>query len=259
MKLHALLLSSVLSAALGCGGSKKPPPTPENETSGDAKDGGTTASTSDKSGDDGGAEDQPKKDACLGFEIANLDDMLVKSSCEVPYDKAGKQAEVKDKLEVIITPNPPKVAPGGHVDLVVTFHNKTKDQMPLIFQIDPTPRFETEAYDAKGKRVDIPAGTPPPLKTGEAPRGPSGDPKAARVTLAPNGNAKYKLGWDASKMKWAPEKVKGTPPEKGYPKSPAGPLPKGKYTIRVVTPLIGINDGMDREISAPKIEIAVEK
>ena len=43
------------------------------------------------------------------------------------------------------------------------------------------------------------------------------------------------LSWDAVKMKWAPDKLKGTPPEKGYPRVPAGPLPKGKYALKVAS------------------------
>jgi hypothetical protein len=59
------------------------------------------------------------------------------------------------------------------------------------------------------------------------------------------------------KMKWAPDKVRGTAVEKGFPRTPAGPLPKGKYTVKVVTPLIGVFEGGDHEVSAPKLEIDV--
>jgi hypothetical protein len=61
------------------------------------------------------------------------------------------------------------------------------------------------------------------------------------------------------KMKWAPEKFKGTPPERGFPRAPAGPLAKGKYVVKVVTPLVGVAEGVDHEVSAPKVEIEVEK
>jgi hypothetical protein len=66
-----------------------------------------------------------------------------------------------------------------------------------------------------------------------------------------------RLSWDAVKMKWAPEKVRGTAVEKGYPRTPAGPLPKGKYTVKVVTPLIGVFEGVDHEVSALKVDIEV--
>ncbi len=58
-------------------------------------------------------------------------------------------------------------------------------------------------------------------------------------------------------MKWAPEKVRGTSVEKGYPRVPNGPLPKGKYTLKVATPLIGVFEGADHEVSAPKLDLEV--
>ncbi len=58
-------------------------------------------------------------------------------------------------------------------------------------------------------------------------------------------------------MKWAPEKVRGAAVEHGYPRTPAGPLAKGKYTVKVVTPLVGVNEGGEHEVTAPKVEIEV--
>jgi hypothetical protein len=60
-------------------------------------------------------------------------------------------------------------------------------------------------------------------------------------------------------MKWAPEKYRGTPPERGYPRAPAGPLPKGKYSVKVVTPLVGVSEGVGHEMSAPAVEIEIDK
>jgi hypothetical protein len=120
------------------------------------------------------------------------------------------------------------------------------------------PRFQIEVYSAKtAKRMDLPSPNPPKLPSGMAPREP-GTPSTARVTLAANGTGTVQLGWDATKMKWAPEKLTGTPPEQGYPRVAAGPLPKGRYNIRVVTPLIGIFEGVDHEISAPRTVIDVK-
>jgi hypothetical protein len=201
--------------------------------------------------------DAPKKDECTGFEMGNLEETLNKVSCESPLPKLDDKAlDPKDRLEVKLTASAAKVAPGAHADLFLSLTNKGKEPLPLTFTIDPTPRFEVETYDAKNKRVDVPAGNPPPLPKGMAARTP-GEPKGARITIAPNGSARLRLGWDAVKMKWAPDKVRGTPPEKGYPRTAAGPLPKGKYTIRVVMPLVGILEGVDHEISAPKLPIEV--
>ena len=130
--------------------------------------------------------------------------------------------------------------------------------MPLYFTIDPMPRFDIEIYNAKGNRVDLPKNQPPPLPAGMAPREP-GEPKTARVYLAANGTARMPLGWDAVKLRWAPEKLRGTPPEKGYPRAPAGALPKGKYSLKVATPLTYVFEGIDHEVSQPRVDVVVGK
>jgi hypothetical protein len=141
----------------------------------------------------------------------------------------------------------------------VTFANKSKEPLVLHFKLDPVPRFELEVYDTKkGKRADMPAPpTPPPPKGATQP--PPSEAKTARITIAPNGSARARMPWEAVKMKWAPEKFRGTPPERGYPRAPAGPLPKGKYSVKVMTPLVGVSEGVDHEMTAPKVEIEVEK
>jgi len=153
---------------------------------------------------------------------------------------------------------PPKVLPGSHADVLVSFINHTNANMPLYFTIDPMPRFEIEVYDKKSNRVDLPKNQPPPLPAGMAARVP-GDPRTARVVLAPNGTARMPLGWDAVKTKWAPEKLKGTPPEKGYPRAPAGSLPKGKYSLKVATPLTFVFEGVDHEVSQPLVPVELGK
>ena len=52
--------------------------------------------------------------------------------------------------------------------------------------------------------------------------------------------------------------MKGTPPELGYPTAPAGPLPKGVYTLKVITPLTGIFEGMDKEVSTVRTTVTVK-
>lgn len=208
-------------------------------------------------GDGGGAAGKP--DICLGFSISNLEELLSKQDCEVP-DKTPTTLEnpdLKGKLEVKLTASPAKVAPGAKADLQVTYTNKTKENLTLYFRIDPVARFEVEAYDAKGKtRVDMPKGNPPPPPKGAAPPPPA-DQKVAKITLTANGSASARVSWDAVQMKWAPEKVRGTASEHGYPRKPAGPLPKGKYQVKMVTPLIGVFEGGEHEISAPKVDVEV--
>jgi hypothetical protein len=246
---------------IGCG-SKKPAQSADSiETTGEPKKAdtaGTSSSADNKTAGDSGGDkaDAPKKDDCTGFDITNLEDKLTKVSCEV--QKADdKQLDPKDRLAVTVS-GPTKVTPGQHADLVVTIKNKSKQPLPLFFTIDPMPRFEVETYDAKNHRVDMPTSSPPPLPQGVTPRE-AGEAKTARIILAPNGSAHTKVGWDAVKMKWAPEKARGSLPERGYPRTAAGPLPKGKYMVRVVTPLVNVMEGPEKEISAPKVEIEVEK
>lgn len=249
-RLTGILLA--LLAACGGGGAK-----PAETTKAKAEtDGDTAAPAAEK---DGGAAPVPeKKDVCTGFDIANLEDMLVKSDCEVPDVKPDSMPnpDLKGKLEVTLAASPTKVSPGGKVDLQVTFTNKTQQPLTLHFRIDPVARFETEVYDAKKKRVDMPAGTPPPPPKGHS-APPPADAKVARVTIAPSGYARARIPWDAVKMKWAPDKVRGTAVEKGYPRAAAGPLTRGKYSVRLVTPLVGVFEGAEREVSAPKIDIEV--
>lgn len=199
-----------------------------------------------------------KKDECSLFETANLEEVLLKSSCEVPNPGPDQKPMDAKNVEVKVATSSAKVAPGAKLDVVVSFTNKTKETIPLLFTIDPMPRFEVQAYDAKGNRVDMPKGQPPPLPAGMAPRVP-GEPKTARIMLAAGGTARMPLVWDATRTKWAPEKLKGTPPEKGYPRASAEPLPKGKYTLRVVTPLVGVFEGIDHEVSQPRAPLDIGK
>jgi hypothetical protein len=265
---HVALLAVLLSLG-GCG-SKKPAqaadsidtteasPKPDEAKDKDKDTAKPAASGDAKPTGDGDAKPEaPKKDECTGLEIGNLEETLNKVSCEAPLPKLDdKVLDPKGRLEVKLTASAAKIAPGQHADLFLTLTNKGKEPLPLTFTVDPTPRFEVETYDAKSKRVDMPNGQPPPLPQGVSARTP-GEPKGAKITIAPNGSARLHLGWDAVKMKWAPEKVRGTPPEKGYPRAPGGPLAKGKYTVRVVMPLVGVLEGSDKEVSAPKIPIEV--
>lgn len=241
-------------AATSCGGKKDASaPSSTKASAGDEREGALDDTA------DGGA-DVEKRDVCVGFEITDLEDLLVKRECEVPDVKPESidNTDMKGKLEVALAASPTTAAPGGKVDLVVTFANKTTASIPLHFRIDPLARFETETYDAKMKRVDMPSSAPPPPPKGHEPP-PAAEVKVAKVTLAANGSARVRVPWEAMKMKWAPDKVRGTPVERGYPRAAAGPLPKGKYTVKVVTPLVGVFEGLDREVSAPSVVIEVDR
>jgi hypothetical protein len=267
----------LLATVAACGGSSTPAakgpvdedsnPIPTTDAPQAGVDGGEATASADNGGggngapapgsSDDSASGGAKKDECNVFDEPNLEGVLLKSSCEVPTP-TGSPPDTSKTLEVKVSVNPPKVAPGGHADVVVSFHNKSAATMPLYFTIDPMPRFEIEVYDKKGNRVDLPKNPPPPLPAGMPPREP-GEPKTARINLAANGTARMPLSWEAVKMKWAPEKLKGTPPEKGYPRSAAGPLPKGKYSIKVHTPLTNVFEGVDYEVSRPIVQVDVGK
>lgn len=253
-RLTALSLASLLALAqftAGCGGKEKPPEVPDdraNETPGD-DDGGVA---------EGDTEKPPaeKKDECTSADFTNLEETLLKSSCEEAEARPETLTpiDLKGKLEVTLTASPTKVTKGTKADLLVMYANKSKEPLTLHFRIDPLPRFEVEAFDAKSKRADLPPGKPPPAPKGQNAPPPS-EAKTARVTLAPGGSARAHVQWEAVRTRWAPEKVRGTPPERGYPRSPAGPLPKGKYTVRVVTPLVGVAESEAHEMTAPRVEI----
>jgi len=252
--MHRLTFVAALGLlALSCGEKK---PAESAKTHDDDLAATTTASEADA----GAAEAPPpeKKDICIGFDIANLEDLLVKSDCEVANGRPDllENTDLEGKLEVTVSASPTKVAPGAKADLQVTFTNKTQAPLPLSFRIDPVARFELETYDAKKKRADMPAGNPPsPPKGHSAP--PPGEGKVARVTIAPSGFARVRIPWQASRMKWAPDQVRGTAVEKGFPRKPAGALPRGTYNVKVVTPLIGVLEGSDHEVSAPRTDVEV--
>lgn len=186
-----------------------------------------------------------KEAACTMSEVENLEEAL--RACDVPMPKANDVPSIKDKLEVKVTASTPSTTPGGRVDLVLTLRNKSDSPLPLYFTGDPNPHFDVEALDAKGRRADLPANKWPGYPKGQKPE--TRDVKASRITLDKNGSARVKISWDAVKTKWAPDKAK-TWEGRGYPRTPAGPMPAGKYTLRVLVPLIG-------EVDPPKVSVDV--
>ncbi len=241
-------------AILACGGGgKKPAKTSHDESAADAG----SDDTSGFGGGTAGGDADGGSAGCTGFEEPKLDEALMKVACEMKDTSASQgSVDVKDKLEIRVMPFPTKVVQSGIMEIVVSFVNKSKEPLTLYFQINPEPHFTVEAYDAKNKRVDIPGGNPPPFPKDMA-QPVSAEPKIAKYTIAPNGNGKVKLNWTAAKMKWDPSKVKGAILDRGYPRTVAGPLPKGKYTLRVITPLVGVFEGVEHEVTAPKIQIEV--
>jgi hypothetical protein len=205
-------------------------------------------------------KDESTKDSttCEGSDIPDLLAILSQASCEVQNPKKdAPPRDLKDRLEIQVTPDSPKVASGSTAKVTIVFINKGKTPLGLDFTVDPEPRFEFELYTVKGSRADTPAGDAPPLPP-EVMNAPVPDASVARVTLAPGGRAKLQETWNAVKYKWASkDKAKGALPGRGYPREPGNPLPKGKYVLRVVTPLVGVAEGVDHETSQPRVPIEV--
>jgi hypothetical protein len=250
-----------------CGG--KPAQSPENaEESGDGGSSETASAGSDTSKSDapsrsGGAaapgDDQAKKKTpCAGFDITDLASVLSQTECEVGPPKEGApQKDPKDVLEIQVHADSVKIAPGSTATITVLYKNKSKGDLALDFLVDPEPRFDFELYTPKGARAELPKGDEPSLPP-EVSNAPVPEPRIARVTIATNGTARLVLKWNAVKYKWASkERAKGALPGHGYPKEPAGPLGKGKYVLRVVTPLANIAEGLDHEWSHPKADIEI--
>lgn len=189
----------------------------------------------------------PGSSACTSSDFDSLDDAL--KQCEVPMPRAAEVPSVKDNLEVKMTAAPASTTPGGRIEVQITLRNKTSDPLALYFTGDPTPRFDLEAVDSKGRRVDLPPAKWPGYPKGAAPE--PREAKAAKVTLDKNGTARIRVSWDAVKTKWAPERSKVWE-GRGYPRIPAGPLGPGKYSLRAVLPLIG-------DVETPKVPVLVEK
>jgi hypothetical protein len=258
MKSTPFAFLTLLAVAQACGGKASIAKSPVNADETVASDdvSGSAPRTDSKGRSADPETSGPMK--CGGFEIADLAAMLSQVSCEMPDAKAdAKERDVKDVLDVSVQTDPGKIAAGSTVTVRVVLHNKGKTDLPLDFVVDPEPRFEFELYTAKGKRADRPAGAEPSLPP-EAAEATAPDQKTARVTLAAQGTATIALPWNAVKYKWASkDRARGALPGHGYPREPAGPLPRGKYVIRVLLPLVGVFEGSDHEVSQPRTNIEI--
>jgi hypothetical protein len=231
-----------------------PPPQPpkklEMEPIGTIKNIPTTAK--DEGGDSGvttpnSGTPSPGSSACNASEFENLEETL--KQCEVPLPRASEVPSIKDKVEVKVAASPAKTTPGGRVEVLVTVRNKSSDTIPLYFTGDPVVRFEIEATDNKGRRVDLPTAKWPGYPKGHKPE--TREAKAAKITIEKGGTAKIKVQWDAVKTKWAPEQAK-TWDGKGYPRIPSGPLGPGKYSVKVLLPWMG-----GEAVESPKAQVEV--
>jgi hypothetical protein len=257
----------LLLAIAACGGAKKDADSPEN-AEGTADGGGgddsavaalpAPADSSTPSGPPVASDDSEKKASpCGGFDIPDLAAMLGQSECEVGTGPVNDATDLTNILEIKVVPDSPRIAPGGTATVTVTYKNKGTKDLALNFVVDPEPRFDFEVYTLKGNRVDKPAGNEPALPP-EVANAAQPEAKIARIKLAQQGTAKLTLHWNAVKYKWASkEKARGALPGHGYPKEPGKPLKKGAYVLRVITPLTGVSEGIDHELSQPRVQVTV--
>lgn len=208
-------------------------------TADDPGDGGTVAPNSGTTAQN---TDAPAGSSLCTGSFDDLADTL--RSCEVSMPKGTEP--LKGKLKVEVTGGG-STTPGGHVELEVKLRNIGSEPVSVYFSGDPYPKFDVEATDSRGKRVDLPAQRWPGYPKGFKPE--ASVAKASKVTLPKDGTAKLKLSWDAVKTKWAPEKAKEWD-RRGFPRVPDKPLGKGKYSLRVVLPIIG-------DVDIPKVTIEV--
>lgn len=223
--------------------------------------GAGTSTYSAPKGEHATIKDETEKKAlpCGGPKVADLLAVISQTSCEVPKatPESIPQRDLKSALEIKVATDAPRVAPGARANVTVTFTNKGMTELPLDFMADPEPHFEVQAFTPKGARADKPAGNEPALPP-EVSSQAAAERTVARVTLSPKGTATLTVPWEAVKYKWAPaERAKGALPGQHYPRDVAGPLPKGKYVVRVIMPLIGVSEGVDHEFSQPRAPVEV--
>jgi hypothetical protein len=258
---------TMLLAIAACGGAKKDADNPGNAQGSDAGDDSIapladeTPAASDSPASSPPAikdDDTAKKPGtCGGFDIPDLASMLSQSECELSGPAPADAKDLKDILEIRVVPDSPRIAPGGTATITVTYKNKGKKDLNLDFVVDPEPRFDFELYTLKGSRADKPKGAEPALPP-EVANAPQPESKVARIKLAQLGTARLTLKWNAVQWKWASkERAKGALPGHGYPKEPGPPLKKGSYILRVITPLTGVFEGIDHEVSQPRVQITV--
>lgn len=185
-----------------------------------------------------------KEAACSGGDFDALDDVLRR--CEAPMPQPSElPSGIADKLQIRVRANAPSVERSGRLELTLTLQNVSNEPLTLYFSGAPSPRFDVEAIDAKGRRVDVPKGKPPPWPKGTEAQHTS--VRAARVTLSPGTSGTIVIPWRAVTYRWAPDLATSWE-GRGYPRAASGPLAKGRYTLRFVVPLLGVFEKGELEL-----------
>lgn len=151
--------------------------------------------------------------------------------------------------ELVVTP--PRADAGGEVAVRAVLRNRTGEPLELPFVWHAGPMFVVSAKDAAGQPAGEPKGPPPPSPGGFRP----GPPYLVCITLAPGGVAYVERKWQAVQRRWVTTEppLPGGPP----PSEPAGPLPPGRYRLRLQTMLqVG---GGELAIGAPSAWLDVAR
>ena len=155
-------------------------------------------------------------------------------------------------------PDSPRIAPGATSTITVTFKNKSPKDLPLDFVVDPEPRFDFEVYTLKGDRADKPAGATSPRCRPRSPTRPVPDAEDRARHARPAGHGKADPQVERREVQVGVEGPgQGRAARARLPAEPAGPLKKGTYILRVITPLTGVFEGVDHEVSQPRVQITV--
>ena len=174
----------------------------------------------------------PAADPCTGAAL-DLDDIESQHACRA----RGKAAPPSRELAIATAPSELRVAPGGHVDFAVVFSNHGSAPLTLDLEVG-CGRFTLEAYTRAGQRADY-INTTCGFGTGCG-RG------LVRVTLAPGGTLKKKLGYDATV----------TTLDGSCHEQPGGPLKPGKYELRIQTPAAGSDKAFDFRLVKTSLTVA---
>jgi Protein of unknown function (DUF4232) len=191
------------------------------------------------------------EDAACGGADVDLAAVLANKRCRARRDAPPAPASAATDVKITLAPSATKIAPGGHVDLVLELVNTGAAPVPLYFSGDLT--LSVEVKDPKGARIAPPAGNAPK----------NADPKCAgvdcrlpssHVLLAPGGKAHARIGWDAVKVAWPSP---GPTTCCAFHVEPAskGPLAAGAYRVKIPLPY----EAPQGNPSDPEVEIRVGK
>lgn len=160
--------------------------------------------------------------AGCALEGADLAEVF-RAACEA--DEGTSPPTAWKELEVSAQAAAGHVKAGASVDVEVTLRNRGAEPLSFALAGLAEPSFDLATADARGRRVDVPAGKTPKVKG-------AATLKTYVVTLAPGQAARGRATWEAAKMRWAPERAKevGDHP---FPRAAAGPLAPGRYVVVV--------------------------